>query len=285
MAAGISTIVRLGRQVVIVVDMALRAGDRGVRVREWKTRDAVVECHAGPRRCVVTLRTICWGKARASFRVRRVIGLLPSRQMATRVPAVVRLNLQVIVVVDVALLAGNIRVAGSQREIDRWCSVISVEARAQPAIERGVAALAIAGAEIDGILGMWRIRGVLPVFQMARLALGGKAVKNPRSRLPVAVFTLNRRVSAEKREAVLVVFHLLSGDVPALYRVALLAVGSHLTAMDIPLFVAICAILSDILEHGFHVTGDALHFFVHSPQRIVGFVMVEFRYRPDGSPT
>ena len=71
--------------------------------------------------------------------VRRIGRLLPGREMAARVSAIGSRNLQVVVYTYVATLAGNIRVSGGQREIDRRRRV--VDRCAQPAIE-GVTGLA-----------------------------------------------------------------------------------------------------------------------------------------------
>ena len=55
--------------------------------------------------------------------------------------------------------------------------------------------------------------------------------------------------------------------------------------MDIALFVAICANPAYVFEDRFHVAGQALHFFVHAAERIVGFVVIEFWNGANGPPT
>jgi len=60
--------------------------------------------------------------------MRRIGRLLPSREMAARVSAIGSRNLQVVVSTYVTTLAGNIRVAGGKREIDRRRSVVDVRA-------------------------------------------------------------------------------------------------------------------------------------------------------------
>ena len=129
-----------------------------------------------------------------------------------------------IVVVYVALLTGHVCVAGCQRKINWRSRVISVETRIEPTVECPVTALAGTRREIGGILGMGRIGGVLPVLQVARLTFGGETVENSRGRLLVAVFALNRGMSAKQREAVLMILHLLRGDGPSLNGMALLTV-------------------------------------------------------------
>jgi hypothetical protein len=48
--------------------------------------------------------------------------------------------------------------------------------------------------------------------------------------------------------------------------------------------VAVLAILSHVGENWLDVALQALHFFVHATQGILGFVMVEFRNGADGAP-
>ena len=152
----------------------------------------------------------------------------------------------------------------------------------EPAIKI-VAALAIGRREGRASAGVRRIGGALPVFQMAGIALRGKAVEDSGGQLLVTFVALHCGVCAQKREAVLVILHLLNGNIPTLYGVTLCAVGTHLAAMNVG--VAIGAILSDIGEDRLDVARDALHVFVHATQGIVGLVVIEFRNGADGSPT
>lgn len=128
-ASGVPAIGRLDLQIVVVVDVALRALQVGVTVAQRKSRGAVIEHHIGPRRGVMAVRTIRQGKYRPGARVRRIVGLLPSRQVAARVSAIAGGNLQMIIVVDMALLAGQVGVPEGQREVDRRRGVIAGEAR------------------------------------------------------------------------------------------------------------------------------------------------------------
>ena len=99
----------------------------------------------------------------------------------------------------------------------------------------------------------------------------------------MAVVALNGGVGTEKREAVLVILHLLRGDIPTLYGVTLGAIRTHLAAMNVR--VTIGAILTNIRENGLDVAGDAFDVFVHTPQGIVSFVVIEFGNGTDGTPT
>lgn len=99
----------------------------------------------------------------------------------------------------------------------------------------------------------------------------------------VAIFALHRSMSAEQREAVLVIPKLLNSDVPALNGVALGAVGTHLALVNVT--VTILAIFPDVGENRFDVALRALHFFVHATEGVFGFVVIKFRIRTNRAPT
>jgi len=90
MAAGVAAVRWSNLQVVVVVDVALRAGHGRMSVRERESSDSVIECRRGPRRGVVALGAICGGKRGSGTCVRWVVGLLPRGEVASRVPAVGR---------------------------------------------------------------------------------------------------------------------------------------------------------------------------------------------------
>ena len=91
---------------------------------------AVVERgQIGPCNGVVALRAIRRGEGGARGGMRRIVGLLPSSEVAACIAAVGRSDLQIIVVVDVALRAGKICVAVGQRETGRGM----IEGRSVPA--------------------------------------------------------------------------------------------------------------------------------------------------------
>jgi len=136
-----------------------------------------------------------------------------------------------------------------------------------------VAALAVARRKGRAGAGVRRVRRILPVFQMAGIALRRKSQENTHRRLFVALFALNGGVRTEKREAILVILHLLDGNIPALYSVALLAIRAHLAAVNVS--VAVRAILAHIREDRLGMAVDALHLFVHAPQRVAGLVVIE----------
>jgi hypothetical protein len=67
----------------------------------------------------------------------------------------------------------------------------------------------------------------------------------------VAILALHGGVSTQQREAILVIFHCLDGNVPALNRVALCAVRAHFPLVDV--VMTILTILADVGEHGLDV--------------------------------
>ena len=90
-----------------------------MRPGQREARHAVVERSGVPTFRRMAIRAIRRRKSRTGRRVHRSCCLLPSRQMASGVPAVRRRNRQVVVVVDMARSAGHIRVAVRQQESRR----------------------------------------------------------------------------------------------------------------------------------------------------------------------
>ena len=99
----------------------------------------------------------------------------------------------------------------------------------------------------------------------------------------MTVLALHRGVSAEKREAILVILDLLNGIVPTKNRVARSAVRAHFALVNIG--VAILTIFANICEYRFYVALRALHLLMHAAQGVVRFVVIEFRNGTDGAPT
>ena len=79
-----------------------------------------------------------------------------------------------------------------------------------------------------------------------------------------------------------VLLHLLYGNLPSPNRVALLAVGSQLAAMNI--CMTVLAVLADIAEYGLDVTFRTRDGFMHAAERILGFIVIEFRNGADRFP-
>jgi len=110
---GVAGIASGAGQVVIVTGVALRAtrnlasGRQLVAAGKRPASDRVVKGIVSPRDCVVAGGAIRCREGSTGRRVRRIIGLLPSRQVATGIAAIRRLNAEVVVAADVALAAGR----------------------------------------------------------------------------------------------------------------------------------------------------------------------------------
>ncbi len=99
MASRVPAVGRGSRQRVVIVHL--------VRIGQRETRRTVIKDCSSPRNGVMAGRAVRDGKRRSRSCVRRVIGLLPGRQMASGIPAVVRHDTQAVVTVDVARFAGR----------------------------------------------------------------------------------------------------------------------------------------------------------------------------------
>ena len=218
-AARIAAGVRGDLQIVVIVDVAGSAGHVGVAVRQQEPGGAVVERDIRPGRRIVAGGTERRRKGRSGLRMRRIICLLPGGQVATGVAAIVRPNLQVVIIVDVAGSTGHVGVAVGQQESSRAV----IKFRAQPVIEV-VAALAVARGKGRPCGRVRRIRRLLPVFQVTGLASRGESVEDPRRSRLVAFLAGNGGVSAKQRETILVILYLLGRNIPAFYGVTLFAI-------------------------------------------------------------
>lgn len=115
MAGGISAVGGLNREVVIVVDVAFRAGGCSVSAGQRKSRDGMIKrTDVCPGNCVVAGRAVTHGKRGTRLGVRRIVGLLPGGEVAASVAAIRGSNLQIVVVIDMATGARNVGVASRQ---------------------------------------------------------------------------------------------------------------------------------------------------------------------------
>ena len=111
-----------GIECVIVVYVAGRAGSRRrghMRSGQSETGNAVVERCSAPACRRVAMGTIRGRKSGTGSGVHGSGGLLPGRQVATGVTAIGRGNRQTVVVVDVAQIAGHVRMPVGQQESRR----------------------------------------------------------------------------------------------------------------------------------------------------------------------
>jgi hypothetical protein len=99
----------------------------------------------------------------------------------------------------------------------------------------------------------------------------------------VTILTLHCGVSPQERESILVILYLLDGNIPAEHRVTPRAIGPHLALVNIG--VTVLTLLANVGKHRLDMALRALHFFVHSPQRILRFIVVELRDAADRAPS
>ena len=82
--------------------MAGSTGDVGVAIGECEPSRAVIESSSSPGNGVMAVGAICSGESGTGIRVGGAVRFLPGGEMATRITAVVGLNGQIVIVVDVA---------------------------------------------------------------------------------------------------------------------------------------------------------------------------------------
>lgn len=235
----------------------------------------MIERRAIPTLSRMTIRAVCHCECSSGRRVHGRCSLLPRSQVAARVAAVRGRNLQAVVVIDVALRAGNICVPVRQR---KSCGVV-IKLHLQPSIRR--VAQVTSGGETCGDV-VW-VRSFLEVLQVTRGTSCVEALILAHSRALVALLARHSGVCPKERKAILVILNLLCADLPPQYRVALCAVRAHLAAMDIG--VAVLTIFADVRKHGFDMTLCALHFFVHAAKRIPRFIVIKLRNRTNRAPS
>jgi len=98
----------------------------------------------------------------------------------------------------------------------------------------------------------------------------------------VAVLALHGGVSAEKRKTILVISYFLDRNIPALDRVTLRAVRTHLSLVNVGM--TILTMLADLGEYRLGMALRALHLFVHAAKRIRRLVVIELRNGANRTP-
>jgi hypothetical protein len=94
----------------------------------------VVKSDDGPGdSALVAIVAICGSKCRPCSGVRRIVGLLPGREVAAGGAASGWTNLQTVIIIDVARLARKIRVAIGQ--IKAKFTMVELGVGSQPAVE------------------------------------------------------------------------------------------------------------------------------------------------------
>ena len=156
-----------------------------------------------------------------------------------------------------------------------------IELGVQPVVKR-MAARAVRGGKCGSGRWMHRIRGLLPIRQVAGRAGRRKPqVISDRSIL-MALLAFHDGVRAEQRKPVEVLLNRLDRHLPAENRVALRAVRAELSAVNVG--VAIGAVLANIGENRLGVASRAGYFFVHAAKRVPRGVVVEFGNGANGGP-
>jgi hypothetical protein len=133
-----------------------------VRSGQRKSGDAVVERRRRPAGWRVTGGAIRRAKRGAGRGVHGIVRLLPGGQMALRISAICRRDRQIVIVVDVAQIAGHVGVPARQREPGRAV----VKRRGGPT-DRSMAGRAIRRRKRSPGRGVDGIGGGLPGSQMA----------------------------------------------------------------------------------------------------------------------
>lgn len=99
------------RQIVIVIDVAGRAGHVGVPGGERESRRAVIECCSCPTYGRVARRAIRRRECSARRRMHGARRCLPRGQVALRVAAIGRRDRQIVIIIYVAQRAGDVGMA------------------------------------------------------------------------------------------------------------------------------------------------------------------------------
>jgi len=183
---------------------------------------------------------------------------------------------QVVIVIDVAVSA-KARGHGV-RSVEGKAGRGMIEFRVEPAV--GAVALFACDGELSRH--MIGIDGALEVRGMAGITIRGHGLELAVGSAFVAGIAIDGGVRSSQRKAVIMLLHLLDGDVPSAHGVALLAVGAELAFVNIG--VAILAALPHIGENHLHVTLGAGHRLVHAAQGIAGVIVIELGDGANGTP-
>ena len=175
-------------------------------------------------------------------------------------------------VVDVAGRALQCGVHAGER---KTCHRKMIELGSEPAVHR------VARLTRDRKAGVVDDRR-LEVLLMAVVAGCRESHELPDSSALVARGAFQSRVRADERKAVLMIFDIVDRNLPALDRMAVLAVGADLAHVNVS--VTVSAVRADIREYQRCVAFRAAHVLMHSAQRVLRLVVTEFGQRADRLP-
>jgi len=259
------------RRGVFVIHMALRTGYVGVPSGQRIVRiGCVIEGCGTPANGRVAKSAVV---RQSELHMRRIRRVLEIYGVLVAAKAIYRRSFELIA--DVACFTSQRCVHSGQR-VSGVLQV--VELRAEPTVH-GVAALACGGKAQALVIDHRRQK----ILLMAGDAFRGKALELTGGGILVALVACHQGMRAHQRKTILVVADRIQCDVPALHRVAALAIGAELSAMNVGM--AICAFGADILENHAGMALGAAHLLVHAAQWIAGAVVVELGVGPDRPPT
>lgn len=141
---------------------------------------------------------------------------------------------------------------------------------------------------VAGLAGYGQVcRYVIHRARLLEIALMAADARRPQSEElaagcpAVAIVALQRGMGAEQWETIQVAANRIHIHTPAVNRVAILAAGAELPAMDI--WVAISALLTNVSKNFSHMAGITRDILMHAAQRISGFtIVVKFDSLPNG---
>lgn len=178
------------------------------------------------------------------------------------------------VVVEVACRAVELGVHSRQSKAGEFQVI---ELRSHPGIH-GVATVARDWEPAGPVIQ----HGRCELLRVARIAIGAQAHKPASGGIHVAVLTLGGGMCSHQRKTILMVLDCLYPNLPALHRMTRFAIRSKLPAVKIGM--AIRALRTHVGKHEAGVALSAGHVHVHPAQRVMRFVVVEFRDGPKRRP-
>jgi len=268
----VAAVASAGRGREVGARVALRAEYGGMRSKERESRNPiVVELGRCPGSRVVALRAV---GGKTSRQMIGVGGALQIRLVAVDACGWCSRKSSAYV----ARGAGQGGMRSRQRKMRNrrmveFCAQPGVHGMTDQAIQRKAPLL------------VRRVLRCQKLIAVAVHAFGAHPHEDAVGRAPVAAFAGNRGVRSQQWKTVgmLAGGHDLRGRCPTPYRVALLAVIAHLSAVQVR--VAGSAIVRRLSKNGVDVTSLACHIDMHSAQRVSGLrVMIELRMRPDWFP-
>ena len=249
--------------------MAGRAIQGGVGAGEDETGAGMIKFRAQPSGRAVALRA---GLRESDLDVVGVLGAVVVLGVAT--DAVCRRAL-----VAPAHVTGDAVQLGVRAGQGETGEGRMIKARARPRVHRGVALLALRRKSQGSVTG--RFRAEVRIHVTAD-AIGGQSLVLADGGAFVAGLAIGDRVRADQREAVLVLANGFQRDRPAVDAVALLALRSHLAAVNVGM--AIGALVAHVGKHRIGMALLAGNVLVQAAQRVPRLVVIEFRHFADRLP-